>query len=604
MLKTFVQLLGEDAPVLRRYVWMAVAYGVLCGLTVASLVPVLTSLLSGNATGAAPWLVVLLAGVVVCWGWRRHVERVGVDVGVAILRGARHRLGEHVAGLPVGWFTPENTARLGHVVTQGMMAVAQLPAHVFTPLITGVVMALVLVAVLFLVHWPLGLIALVALPLLAGVLLLTARFSRRADDAFHQRFAEASQRVVEFAQAQSVLRAFNGEGNGTRWLEQAARQQHRSGTRLIWLSAGSAVLNAWAVQVVFAIMLIAALLWISGQPGGLIAPAEAVSLIVSLLLVSRFIDSLLEVASYGEVLRGARGQLEAIRTVFATEPLAEPAAPQAPQDASVELRDVHFRYAADGPDVLRGVSLRIAPGSMTALIGESGSGKTTLARLIARFFDVSQGAVHVGDVDVRQMSGAQLSAQISQIFQDSWLFSGSIADNIRIGKPGASDAEVMEAARQAGLAEVIARLPQGLDTPAGEGGARLSGGERQRIAIARALIKDAPILLVDEATAALDAENQAAITGTLERLRGKRTMIVIAHQLSTVAMADQIAVLENGRIVEQGTHAQLLESKGRYARFLQRRGDAKGWRIAPGTSGAGTSRSVTSASAASGGARS
>ena len=250
---------------------------------------------------------------------------------------------------------------------------------------------------------------------------------------------------------------------------------------------------------------------------------------------------------------------------------------------------MHFRYAADEPDVLRGVSLRIAPGSMTALIGESGSGKTTLVRLIARFFDVSQGSVLVGGVDVRQMSGAQLAGQISQIFQDSYLFTGSIADNIRIGKPDASDAEVMEAAQQAGVAEIIARLPQGLDTPVGEGGARLSGGERQRIAIARALIKDAPILLVDEATAALDAENQAAIAKALARLRGRRTLIVIAHQLSTVAMADQIVVLEGGQVVEQGPPAQLRESQGRYAAFLGQRQSAKGWRIAPAASGGASS---------------
>lgn len=201
-------------------------------------------------------------------------------------------------------------------------------------------------------------------------------------------------------------------------------------------------------------------------------------------------------------------------------------------------------------------------------------------RLIARFFDVTQGSVIVGGVDVRQMSGEQLASQISQIFQDAYLFQGSIADNIRIGKPDASDAQVMEAARQAGVVEIIERLPQGLDTPVGEGGARLSGGERQRISIARALIKDAPILLVDEATAALDAENQAAIAEALARLRGTRTLIVIAHQLSTVAMADQILVLDNGQISERGSHAQLSAKPGLYAHFLAQRRAAKGWRIA------------------------
>jgi ATP-binding cassette subfamily B protein len=253
----------------------------------------------------------------------------------------------------------------------------------------------------------------------------------------------------------------------------------------------------------------------------------------------------------------------------------------------VQLHGVHFRYAPQAPDVLRGVDLHIAPGSMTALIGESGSGKSTLMQLIARFFDVDQGRVCVGGVDVRQMSEARLAGSISQIFQDSHLLAGSIADNIRLGRPQATEAEFMQAVRQAGVEDIITRLPQGLDTPVGEGGARLSGGERQRIAIARALLKDAPILLVDEATAALDAENQSAITATLSRLRGQRTLVVIAHQLSTVAMADWIVVLQEGRVVEQGTPAQLREQQGHYARFLAQRQAAKGWRVAatpsPGT---------------------
>ena len=186
----------------------------------------------------------------------------------------------------------------------------------------------------------------------------------------------------------------------------------------------------------------------------------------------------------------------------------------------------------------------------------------------------------VGGVDVRALSAAGLAGHLSQVFQDAWLFQGSIADNLRIGKPDASDAELREAAREAGVDEIAARLPQGLDTPVGEGGARLSGGERQRIAIARALLKDAPILLIDEATAALDAENQAAVAGALARLRGKRTLIVIAHQLSTIAAADQVAVLADGEVVEQGTPAQLRALGGRYARFLAQRQAAKGWRIA------------------------
>lgn len=583
MLKPLVELLGDDAPVLHRYVWMAVFYGLLSGLTLTTLVPVLGHLLANDLRGAALWLLVTLAGMAVCWACRRRVERAGVAVGVALLQGARQRIGDHVARLPLGWFTTQNTGHLGHVITQGMMAVAQLPAHVFTPVISGAVTPLVIVAALFAVHWPLGLIALLGLAVLAGALLLSARLGQRTDRAFQRHFADASQRMVEFAQAQSVLRAFNGEGGGTQLLEQALERQRQSGLRLIYQSSLSVVLNTWVVQVIFAALLIAAALWLNGLMGDTRDNASVIAVVVALLLSSRYIEPLLDVAGYAEILRSASGQLDAVQAIFAARPLPEPDQPQPPRDGSIELRAVSMAYAPDQPDVLHDVSLRIEPGSMTALIGASGSGKTTLVRLIARFFDAREGCVLVGGVDVRHMSDSQLAGQISQIFQDCYLFQGSIADNIRIGKPTANADEILEAAQQAGLGELVGRLPQGLDTPVGEGGARLSGGERQRIAIARALIKEAAILLVDEATAALDAENQHVIARTLARLRGQRTLVVIAHQLSTVSMADRIVVLDQGRVAEQGTPAALLAAKGRYAKFLEQRRAAKGWRVASGS---------------------
>lgn len=580
MLKTFVALLGEDAPVFRRYAWMAVAYGVLCGLTIAAVAPVMRRLLVGDVQGALPWLAALVAGAIASWAWRRRVERAGIGVGYAVLQGVRHRIGDHVARLPVGWFTPENTARLSHVVSHGMMEVAQLPAHVFTPVISGVVTPVVIVCALFALHWQIGLIALVGLPVAAGAFLLSARLGRRADRSFQRDAARASHRMVEFAQAQSVLRAFNGEGAGTRFVAQAIDEQRRSALRGIWVSTLSVVLNMWVVQAVFATALAASALWfVALMEGGLSADA-ALTVIVALLLVCRYVDPLLEVAGYGEALRAARVHLEVLRGLLAVRPLPEPAQPQTPRDASVELQGVSFRYAPDAPDVLSDVTLRIEPGSMTALVGESGAGKSTVFGLISRAFDADQGCVRIGGVDVRQLTAACLASQISQVFQDAYLFQGTIADNIRLGNPDASDADVREAARLAGVAEAAARLPKGLDTPVGEGGARLSGGERQRIAIARALIKDAPILLVDEATAALDAENQAAVADALARLRGKRTLVVIAHQLSTVATADQIVVLEDGAVREVGTHAQLQARQGRYARLLAQRRAAKGWRIA------------------------
>lgn len=585
MLKTFTQLLGTARPVFHRYLWLAVAYGLLCGLTISTLLPLLRSWLNGNTVTTLYWLAVLGLGVFASWLWRHWVEKAGVQVGTAVLQAGRHRLGEQVARMPMGWFTPQNTAHLEHVVTQGMMSVAQLPAHVFTPLISGLITPMVLVVTLWVLHPILGVIALVALPLLAGTFALTTRLARDADSIFQRDFAQSSQRIVEFAQAQSVLRAFQGEAGSARFVEQAIAQQQQSGLRVITRSALSTVLNAWAVQLVLAVLLITCVAWLDGVLNTGLASSEVVTVIMALLIVSRFIDPLLEVAGYADVLRTASTQLRGIASLLQVKPLQQPnnAKPfQQPKDASASLQNVHFRYADDAPEVLHGVSLHIAPGSMTALIGASGSGKTTVMRLLARFFDPNAGVVQLGGVDVRQLTDAQIAAHTSQIFQDSYLLAGSIGDNIRIGKVGATDSEVLNAAQQAGVTEIIARLPQGLDTAVGEGGARLSGGERQRIAIARALLKDAPIFLVDEATSALDAENQQTIAHTLSQLKGHRTLIVIAHQLSTIAMADHVVVLEDGYVAEQGSPQTLLASNGRYAQFLRQRDTAKGWRITPG----------------------
>ncbi|WP_226562556.1 ABC transporter ATP-binding protein [Salipiger thiooxidans] len=559
----------------RRYAAMALLSGVLNALTIALTVPVLLNVLRGDVTGALPWLAALILGALACWAFRRRVETAGIEVGVAVLEGVRLRLGNHVSRLPIGWFDAERTGRLSHALTHGVMEVAQLPAHVFTPVLSGLVVPPVLALVLLVLAPPLGLVAVVALPVMVLVFAMAARLGRDADRGYHAAAVQTGQRAVEFARTQSVLRAFSGEGASARFLHEAFAGQRQAALRLIRLSTASVMLNGWALQAVFAAMLIVAV----GQLGPDLPPEQTLSLIVALVIAQRFIEPMAERAGYGEALRGARNQLEALDEIAQARPLPQADQPQQPRDASVTLEDVTFRYAENGPQVLNGVSLDVPEGSMTALVGASGSGKSTVARLIARFFDVSRGCVKIGGVDVRELSEEMLGAQISQIFQDTYLLQGTIADNIRMGRPDASEAEIAEAVRLSGVDEIAARLPDGLESATGEGGVRLSGGERQRITIARALLKDTPILLVDEATAALDAENQALVTDTLTRLRGRRTVIVIAHQLSTIRMADQIAVLENGRIVETGTPDALAQQGGPYARFLRLREAAQGWRI-------------------------
>ena len=251
-----------------------------------------------------------------------------------------------------------------------------------------------------------------------------------------------------------------------------------------------------------------------------------------------------------------------------------------PADNAVELKDVRFAY--HDKEVLHGIDLHIAPGTVNALVGPSGSGKSTIARLAARFWDVTAGSITLGGRDIREMPLKQLSQAISFVTQDNFLFDCSLKENIRLGKPDASDEEVLAAARAAQCEEFLARLDRGWDTPAGEAGRQLSGGERQRIAIARAILKDAPIVILDEATAFTDPENEDKIQSSIMALSKGKTLLVIAHRLSTIQNADQIVVLEKGHIVDQGTQAELLRRCLLYQKLWQAHIGAQGWAVTSG----------------------
>jgi ATP-binding cassette subfamily B protein len=292
--------------------------------------------------------------------------------------------------------------------------------------------------------------------------------------------------------------------------------------------------------------------------GGDIGVAEVLTILV---LAARCADPLLSLAEAGGRMRVARAELVRLDAVLRTPPLPEPAEPVRPNRNELEFASVGFR------DVLDDVSLVVPDGQRLAVVGPSGAGKTTLLRVLARFADVDRGAVLVGGVDVRDIGTAALMERFAIVFQDVYLFDGTIEENVRLGRPDADDAAVRAAATAARLDEVVERLPGGWSTNVGEGGALLSGGERQRVSIARALLKDAPIVLLDEVTSALDPVNEAAVHEGIERLMAGRTVVMVAHRLHTVRGADRIAFLDGGRVVEQGTHDELLATGGRYAAY-------------------------------------
>ncbi|MCY1056570.1 ABC transporter ATP-binding protein [Nannocystis sp. SCPEA4] len=549
-----------------------VVEAVLQGLGFVLLVPLLEAVLAGQPEAAWPWLIALTLLVLVYGLVRYRTQLAAYHAAIGLARALFTMLGDQIARLPLGWFDGSRVGALGRLTSKGVIDVMGIPAHLLRPVVTAFVTPLTVVLAMFWFDWRLALAALASAPFVALTYRWTQARVARADVAHDAAAAEAGGRVVEFAQNQVVLRAFGRAAAGAETLERALRDQRDASRRLLWVGLPGIVAFTLVVQAAFtAVLLLGTDLALGGE-------VDAAELVALLVLAVRFVEPLVVAADLGAALRMAGNAVGRMDALLSVRPLAEPAQSVALADASVALQQVSFGYG-DTP-VLRDVSFTVAPGTVTALVGASGSGKTTITRLVARFWDVDGGSVKIGGADVRDVRCEDLMARMAMVFQDVYLFDGTIADNIRMGRPDASEDEVLAAARAARVDEIVARLPHGWESRVGEGGSSLSGGERQRVSIARALLKDAPIVLLDEATASLDPENEAAVLSGLRALASRRTVLVIAHRLATVVAADQIVVLDRGVVVEVGTHRELVGRGGRYAAFWAERSRAQGWRIA------------------------
>ena len=532
--------------------------------------------LMGTLTDGAPlpgpalFLGLVIAFVIL--SFVTHLQQYHATYGLVYneVKSTRLSLAERLRKLPLGYFGKRDLADLTETLMGDVNRMEHVWSHVLGYLYGAYISTAIIAVCLLVYDWRLTIACLWGVPVAFGLLFGTRKISARASERTKQAAIRVSDGIQEALENVREIRATNQEVRYLAGLNQKIDDhekvtiQGELGTG-IFVNAASVIMRLGVATTILA----GASLIVSGQ-------IDFMLLFLFLLVITRvyapFDQSLALIAE----LFVSQVSADRMNEIYNT-PTAEGVERFQPKGHDIVFDHVGFAY--DKKKVLDGVNFTAREGEVTALVGPSGSGKSTCARLAARLWDVTEGTIRVGGVDISTVDPEALLTDYSMVFQDVVLFDDTVMENIRLGKRGATDEEERAAAEAANCGEFIRRLPQGYDTPIGENGAKLSGGERQRISIARALLKNAPIVLLDEATASLDVENETKVQGALSRLLAGKTVLVIAHRMRTVAGADHIVVLENGHVAEQGTPAELMERGGLYRRMVELQSESARWKL-------------------------
>ena len=570
-----------NAAEMRTIIAWFVASAVLQGLTLALMIPFLRALYSRSQFLTA-WLIAVVvmavsAALVDTIAMHRSYRVSVFEVCDTMI----DRVADHVLTLPLGWFSAEREAAVVNATSKEVNTLSHLASMVIPNLCNAFIVPLVMLGATAVVEWPLALIMAAAIVPLVLTWRLMGAATTRANEMEDRTSSAAAGRLVEFARLQPVLRATGATKTGWAPVQAALEADSASTLDGLRVKGRPGQYFNLIVNVAFALVMAMGLARVSGHR------LDVVAYLAIMAVTARTLLPLTKAAMYGSEADNAKVALRAVGDILDARPLSDPEPGQEiePRGTTISLNDVSFSYDAGRP-VLAGVSLSAPQGRVTALVGPSGAGKSTILRLAARFWDVDDGTVNIGGAPVRSMRASTIMGMTSMVFQDVYLFDTTIRENLRIARPEATDAELAEAARRARLDRVIEALPHGWDTQVGPGGMSLSGGERQRVAIARAFVKDAPILLLDEITSALDGENESAITEVVRELSEGRTVIVVAHRLSTVRQADEVVFLEptqaGARVAQRGTPQELAAVPGPFREFIEASTASSRWHIRQG----------------------
>lgn len=573
-LKKIFAFAGSKEGLLKKSLLFAFLSGLFAALQFAALFIVVEALVSDNRDSRFIWIslgimAVSLVGRIITTYFSTMEQ---TETGYCMVAEKRIHIGDRLRYIPMGYFNKNSIGNITAIVTTTLGDVENSAARVLVSVLGGFFNSVALVIVLVVFDWRIGLIAAVGVLLYLAAAELALRKSERLSGVRQHTQESLVESVLEYIQGMGIVKAFGMEKDSTQSIDSAIKASCRDNLKLTKASVPYDALKQVVVRVFSVLLLLASIyFWLNGS----LSLAYGVILVIASFMVFNDLENAGNMASLLQMLAAS---MDTANSIDDTPVMDEKGADVVPASSEIIFDNVDFSYA--DRKILDHVSFTIPAGTTTAIVGPSGSGKTTMCNLIARFWDVDTGRITVGGKDVRNFKLDSLMKNIGMVFQNVYLFADSIENNIKFGCPDATHEQVVEAAKKACCHEFISALTDGYDTVIGEGGGTLSGGEKQRISIARAILKDAPIIILDEATSSVDPENEEELQRAIAELTHDKTIIMIAHRLKTVRGADQILVLDDSHIVQRGTHAELIQQKGLYADFVSERQEAIGWKLA------------------------